>query len=186
MLCSGICDSEGDVSELEEALAETINQALFQSESVQRHVTLLCQYVYEVLTCNGIMLSIVKHGTTKLCTSSLRNALCRCMADVVRNVGYQADVHLDVVQRLVSEIGMHNTSDGLSSVVLIHEIIHFELLNSAVPSSFYHQQNIAGRPAVVNSLNGVSGVAAVRDGSYQLGSGAVSYTHLTLPTKRIV
>lgn len=168
MLCCGFRDCEGDFIQLEEALAETIYQALFQSKCFQRNASLLCQYVYEVLTCNGIMLSVAKHGIAKLCTASLRNALCRSMGDVVRSVGYQADIHYDIIHRLVNEIGMHNTSDDLSSVVVIHEVIHFELLGCAVPSSFYNHQNVAGRPTgVVKNLDGVSNFAFVSDGSYQ-------------------
>ena len=174
MLCSGFSDCEGDFFQLEEALAQTVDQLLLLSKSLQRHATLLCQYVHEVLTYNGIMLSVAKHGAAKLRTTSLRNALCRSMADVVRNVGYQADTHLDVVQRLVSEIGMHDTSDGLSSVVVIHEVIHFELLGCTVSSSFYNQ-NAAGCPTVlVKSLNGVSELTAVQDSIYQPGSGDAS------------
>lgn len=176
MLCSGFTDCEGDFSELEEALAENIEtmQDLLQGDSLQPHFNLLYHYVYEVFTSNGIMLSVAKHGTARLQTVSLCSALCRSMANVVRNVGYQADVHFDIVQSLVSETGMHRAFYGLSAVVIMHEIIHFELMGCAVPPHFYHK-NVAGNPAViVKGVNEVSESVAVQDGICQPSSGGTS------------
>lgn len=173
MLCSGFSDCEGDFPELEEALAETVGQLLdlLQGDGLQQHASLLYHYVYEVLTSNGIMMSIAKHGMARLQTDSLCGILCHAMASVVRNVGYQADVHFDIVQKLISEIGVRRSSYALSSVVLIYEVIHFELLGCAVPSSFYHQSE-ARRPAVMRkSLNGVGESMAVKDGNCPPSSG---------------
>ena len=173
MLCSGFGDCEGDLTELEEALADTIGQLLdlLQGDSLQRNFSLLCHYVYEVLTSNGIMMSVAKHGTSRLQRACLCSVLCRSMATVVRNAGYQADIHFDIVQKLVSEIGTSHSSYGLSSVVILHEVIHFELLACSVPSSFYHQ-NVPEHPALVTkSLNGVNEPVTVKDGISPPSSG---------------
>ena len=174
MFCSGFSDSEGDLSELEEALAETIGQMLdvLQGDSLQRNFNLLYHYVYEVLTSNGIMLSVAEHGTARLQTVRLCSVLCRSVVNVVRRVGYQADIHLDVVRRLVSETGRRHAFYGLSSVILIHEVIHFELIGHAVPSIFYCRR-AAGHPAMKN-CNEVGESVAMKDGSCLSGSGGTS------------
>ena len=174
MLCSRFNDCEGDLSELEEALAETIGQVLdvLQGDTLQRNFNLLHYYMYEVLTSNGIMLSVVKHGTTRLRTASLCSVLCRSMADVVRNVGYQADVHFDIVHRLVSETGMHHTFYGLPSVVIIHEVIHFELLGCAVPSSFNNRSATGCPTTIMNCFNSES--VAMKNGNCQPSSGSTT------------
>jgi len=169
MLCSGFSECEDDLFGLEEALADTIVQmfVLLRGDGLQRHVNLLRQYVYEVLTSNGIMLYVMKYGTAKLQTASLRNVLCLSMAHVVRNTGYQADMHVDVIQRLISEIDTHSASSGRSLIVLFHEIIHSELLDCAVPSTFY-RRNVAEPPAVtLRKLHGVTGSDVVNDDSRQ-------------------
>lgn len=172
LLCSGFSGCERDIVELEEALAGTVAQILdlLQGDSLQHRVSLLYDYAYEVLTSNGIMLCIAKHGTSRLHTASLCGALCRSMANVVRHIGYQADIHLDVIQRLVSEIGVHSASYGFFSVVMIHEVVHYELLGCAVPSSFY-SQSVAGHPSAMKSLNGVSESVSEGDANCQPSSG---------------
>jgi len=187
MLCSGFSDCEGDIAELEEALAETIVQMLdlLQGDSLQRHFNLLYHYMYEVLTSNGIMLSVAKHGTASLRSASLCGALCRSMANVVRNVGYQADIHFDIIQRLVNETGVHHVWYGLSSVVLIHEVIHFQLLGCAVPSSFYHK-HIEGHSTVKNGVSGVSKSVAVKDGKFQSSSGSTSVVSVVVSEQSTV
>jgi len=172
-LCSGgLSDCEGDFVELEEALAETIGEVLDCSQ----HSSLLHHSMYEVLTSNGIMMSVAKHGTTRLHSASLCSVLCRSMATVVRNGGYDADVHIEIIQKLVSEIGEHRASYGLSSAVMIHEVVHFELLGCAVPLSFYDHHE-AEHPAVVTrSLYGVGESVAVKDGYCPPSSGDMHVT----------
>jgi len=172
MLCSGLSDCEDDFSDLEEALAETVGQLLdvLQNNSPQFRFRMLYHYVNEVLTSNGIMLSVAKHGTAKLRTVSLCSILCRSIANVVRNVGYQADVHFDVVQKLVSEVGMHSARYNISTVVILHEVIHSELLGCPVPPSFYHKQT-AGH---TRGCSEVVELAAGKDSSCELSSGGTS------------
>ena len=181
MLCSGFSDSEDDIIGLEEALAETVNQLLdiLEGDGSQWNVDLLYHYVYEVLTSNGILLSVAKHGTVSLKTASLCSSLCRCVSNVVRNVGYQADIHHNIVQRLVGEIGMHSASRDLSLVVIIHEVIHYELLCCAVPSSFYQHKVSGHLGGVTNSLNIMGVSVSVKDGGYCQSSSGDAFVNVS-------